>query len=248
MCNGMAGASGMPRVIDHAGRGRLPVGVEDFIQVSEDYAFVDKSLLIKELLELGAGRADLFCRPRRFGKSLALSMLRCFLEAPVKGWIEDQSELFRDLAISEYGTQVLSHQGAHPVVNINFKAASSSSWEKTKNAIAAQVAQECRRHWYLSDSSQLTPFDKQDLASLAAGDADNPKLEDSLSLLTRLLTRHHHARCAVLIDEYALPFSSHEATNFMRTWLAGGLKGNSDLFLGVLTGVQRVSKESIEIE
>ena len=242
------------RIIDRAGRGLFPVGVENFDLVVEEYVYVDKSLLLRELIDY-KGKAVLFCRPRRFGKSLALRMLQCYFEAPVEGVpvpIPDKSGLFEGLAISDAGERYKAERAAHPVVFLSLGEARGATWEAVEAELATSMAAECMRHDYLLESPVVRDAEKAKLQRLIDGADREGDLTSSLAFLSDLLARHHGAGTVILIDEYDAPVTQghlngfrDEAGTFYRSWLTGALKATTSLFLGVLTGVQRVSRESI---
>lgn len=242
------------RIIDRAGRGALPVGIENFELVAEKYTYVDKTLLARELVD-NEGKAVLFCRPRRFGKSLAMRMLQCYFEAPVaeaREPIPDRSALFEGLAITDEGERYTREAGAHPVIFLSLGGAHGLTWEEVRIRIASYVADECRRHDYLMDDPEVAESDKGMLRRLMAREPEGGDLEASLAFLSRLLARHHGAGTVILVDEYDAPITEghlrgfrEKAVTFFRSWLTDALKATTSLFLGIMTGVQRVSRESI---
>ncbi|MBQ9003879.1 MAG: AAA family ATPase, partial [Eggerthellaceae bacterium] len=242
------------RIIDNAGRGALAIGVEDFETVIDNYVYVDKSRLIAELVDR-PGSATLFCRPRRFGKSLALRMLQCYFEAPVEGGrvpIPDRSRLFEGLAIMGAGERYTSEMAAHPVIFLTLGEVEGSTWDEALDVIKMVVADEFARHDYLLASPTLRDSEHARFEALADGAASGGELSTSLAWLSDLLARYHGARTVILIDEYDKPVTAghlkgfrEEAVTFYRTWLTGALKATTSLYLGVMTGVQRVSRESI---
>ncbi|MBQ9003367.1 MAG: AAA family ATPase, partial [Eggerthellaceae bacterium] len=243
------------RIIDNAGRKALAIGVEDFERLIGSYVYVDKSLLARELIDRREFGATLFCRPRRFGKSLAMRMLQCYFEAPVEGAsvpIPDRSALFDGLAIMQAGERYTREQGAHPVVYLNLGGAHGMTWEEVSSSIASYMAGECKRHDYLLDSGVLDEGEKARLSCMKDGRFEPIELKTSLAWLSGLLARHHGAGTVILIDEYDAPVTEghlrgfrDEAVTFYRSWLTDALKGTTSLYTAVLTGVQRVSRESI---
>jgi hypothetical protein len=217
--------------------------------VLSDGVFVDKSLLVRDVLD--GTPANLFCRPRRFGKSLAMSMLKDFLECAPCGDPGARGR-FERLDIWEVdGGRWREHQRRYPVVALSLKEADGSTWEDVLAAITGLVADEFRRHRYLMDGD-VDPDDRDKFGRLAAGRPGPGDLASSLRFLTELLHRHHGREAVVLIDEYDAPITNalalgayQEAVKFVRPFLSGALKTNDSLACGVLTGVQRVSKESI---
>jgi hypothetical protein len=211
---------------------------------------VDKTVVIADLVDRGG--VTLFCRPRRFGKSLMLRTLQCFFEAPVEGWLENDPALFDGLAIMDCDRRHVAQRGAHPVIYLGLNACGGDTWEAMRESIAQSVAMEFSRHLYLLESPRMLGFQREQFERLASGRATDAELERSLAWLSTLLRVHHRAQTVILIDEYdKVVTEGHlhgyrdEATAFLKRWLTGALKGTVDLYLAALTGVQRVSKESI---
>lgn len=242
------------RVSDLAGRKRLPIGDSVFESVVGNKVYIDKSMLIADVLDSGAV-ATLFCRPRRFGKSLNLSMLQRFLEIPNPNDIgSGQAErLFRGLEIWEAdGGAYRRHCEAYPVVRFSFNNMKSPSWREFESDIRSNMGLEYSRHSYLSGSEALSESDRERFESIARGDASEGDVRSSLLFLTQMLMKHHDAPVVVLIDEYDAPVMAgytngyyREIVDFLKSWLTGALKDNPALLAAVLTGVQRVTKESI---
>jgi len=238
---------------------KLPVGLSDFRQVIEkNYYYVDKSLLIKELMDLGSV-AMLIPRPRRFGKTLNLSMLRYFFEKPAlptalgrPGTEEDTSRLFRHLKIWQAGEEYTGRQGKYPVIFLTFKDVKEPNWAGALEKIQRLIQEEFLRHKYLRNEKALEPEEQEYFEGIANLTASQSAYEDSLKKLSRYLARHHQQQVILLIDEYDTPIQTgyvngyyKDAVGFMRNLLSGGLKDNSHLEKGVLTGIMRVAKESI---
>jgi hypothetical protein len=227
---------------------KLPIGLSDFKQVMEDdYYYVDKSLLIKEIVDQGAV-ALLLPRPRRFGKTLNLSMLRYFFEKTES----DTSALFRHLKIWQAGEEYTKRQGKYPVIYLTFKDVKEANWEsalrKIKRLLQAEIARHGEVRSMLGGEKERRDY-YDGLMSLKAEQAD---YEDGLKQLTHDLARLHHERVVVLIDEYDTPIQAGylngyyaEVVGFMRNFLSAGLKDNPHLSKGVLTGIMRIAKESI---
>jgi hypothetical protein len=222
---------------------------DSFRKVFSEGVFVDKSLLVKDVLR--GAQAKLFCRPRRFGKTLAMSMLKDFLECAPCGDPEARSR-FERLDIWEAdGGAWQEHLGRYPVVALSLRNADGSTWEDILGAIRVLVSREFRRHDYLLDG-ELNSGDRAQFERMVAGEPAPGELAGSLSFLTELLHARHGQKVVVLIDEYDAPITNalaanayKEAVSFVRPFLSGALKSNDSLACGVLTGVQRVSKESI---
>ncbi len=225
----------------------LPIGISDFKKLRDgDYAYVDKTLLIQEIVEKGTEVA-LIPRPRRFGKTLNLSMLRYFFEKNE----EDTSYLFKDLNIwknEKYRTM----QGEFPVVFISLKDIKHSSLEKTLGAFRKLVAKEYEHHRYLLEKELLTEREKKLFHNVLSEDNDPLLLEESLLLLSEWLHRYHKKRVILLVDEYDAPAHAayiwkyyDQIIEILRNWMSKSFKDNIHLERGVLTGILRIAKESI---
>ncbi len=250
MCNGSVGTRGEANVLDRRGAGIVPIGIESFDDVVSRFVYVDKTLLVSELVDRGG--VTLFCRPRRFGKSTALRMLQSYFEAPVEDYVDDRRALFDGLAIAGAGDYYTREQGAHPVIYLGLNSCGGSTWESMRNSIARVVADEYGRHAYLMESPRLSPVERRMFERVWSEEGSDEDLKGSLQRLSRMLARHHRSSTVILIDEYdKIVTEGHlhgyrdEATAFLKRWLTGALKGTVDLYLAALTGVQRVSKESI---
>jgi hypothetical protein len=250
MCNGSVTEKGEPRIVDRCGRGLLSIGIESFEDVLRGFTYVDKSLAAGELVDRRG--VTLYCRPRRFGKSTFLRMLQCFFECPAEGFVPDRRGLFDGLAISEADPRYMVECCAHPVVYLNLASCGADNLEDTTAKMAHAIADEYVRHAYLLESPKLMSFQKARFERVAAEEARPQELVASLSTLCKLLSRHHGSQVVVLIDEYDTPVSDahlhgfrHRVLDFYRSWLSDALKGTVDLYCAALTGVLRVSQESI---
>ena len=154
MCNGSVSSPELPHVVDNSGWRELPVGIEDFERVVQDFVYVDKTLVIRNLIRRGG--TTLFCRPRRFGKSLGIRMLQCFFEAPVEGYVRDRRSLFENLAIAEAGERFWRHRGLHPVVRLNLSGVDGATWSEARERVVTQVAAEFERHRYVLGTGRLS--------------------------------------------------------------------------------------------
>ena len=241
------------RLSDLSGRKRLPIGNSTFITTVQNSVFIDKSMLIADVLD-GPFTATLFCRPRRFGKSLNLSMLHRFLEIPSPSdpAAMDTTPLFSGLAIWEgeegYYRQ---HHGAYPVIRFSFNDTKGLEWETSYGMIAANIAAEYGRHRYVLEGD-VPENERATFERILSQSASEAEVRSSLVLLSHMLFRHHGARVVILIDEYDAPVMAGytydyytEVVDFLKGWLTGALKDNEALAFACLTGVQRISKESI---
>lgn len=227
---------------------KLPIGVSDFREVIEgDYYYVDKSLLIKELIDSGS-KSVLLPRPRRFGKTLNLSMLRYFFERTD----QDNSVLFQHLAIWNQGELYRNKQGRHPVIYLTFKDVKYRSWNSCYEQLTRTIRDELLRHEALLHSGILKETESDEYRRLLDLSASEAAYENSLKLLSSWLERWYGNKTVILIDEYDTPIQEgyvngyyDEVIGFMRNLLSGALKDNASLEKGVLTGILRVAKESV---
>ena len=228
--------------------GKPPIGLSDFPRlIREGYSYVDKSLLIQSVLDSSA-QVILLPRPRRFGKTLNLSMLRAFFDRGMKGG----AELFRGLDIEKAGEEYTSHLGRYPVVFLTLKDVKTLNWDDCLGHLRQVIATECYRHEWLLDGNILNSEERELFLSIKGRRAPKYELEASLFNLLTWLERAHGERVVLLIDEYDTPIHAgyqsgfyEEITGFMRNWLSGALKDHSSLKKGVLTGILRVARESI---
>lgn len=223
------------------------VGNTSYIDMVENSYYVDKTLLIRDVIDDQAP-AILFTRPRRFGKTLALDMLKCFFEKTP----EDTSIYFQDKLIWSCGEKYQKCQGKFPVVFLTFKDAKYTDWVNTFTAIKSIIRDEYLRHYELFSSDALNAVEHDYLSRLQADQLNEVEYSRSLLYLVRMLEKHHQSRVIILIDEYDTPIQQghskdfyNEVINFMRNFLSGGLKDNSSLAFSVLTGILRVSKENL---
>ena len=225
---------------------KLPIGIENFEELQkEEFYYVDKTNLIRDLL-MQWSKVNLFTRPRRFGKSLNMSMLKYFFEPG------GDKEIFKKLAISGETEICEKYMGKFPVVSISLKGINGESYEKAC-AMAVQVIQsEARRFQYLLESERLTAYEKKIFASLLQADMGEDLLCSSLKIMSELLEKHHGCKVILLIDEYDVPLAKafergyyDQMVIFIRNMFEYALKTNASLKFAVLTGCMRISKESI---
>ena len=229
------------------GKKPLPVGISDYIRAQSEYYYVDKTLLIKEFLDRKSF-VSLFTRPRRFGKTLNMDMLRVFFEISD----EDTSKYFTDKAIWKCGDEYRKHQGKYPVIYLTFKDVKYDSWEATFTKIAGLLQEEFGRHSELRTSDKLEKYEKDYFEKVLDGRADVVELSASLQRLSKMLAEHYRKAPVIIIDEYDTPIQEgyskefyDEIIGFMRNFFSGAFKDNSNLSYGFLTGILRIAQESI---
>lgn len=231
----------------------LPVGVEDFEKlITRGYYYVDKTLLIRELLDK-KGDVNLFTRPRRFGKTLNMSMLRYFFEdaRDEKGNRKDHTKLFEGLRIAGEGEKYLAHMGRYPVISLSLKSGKQPDFQMAYRMLVRQIAEEYERHSFILESDCLTGR-KERYLNIMQERGSREDYNDALLFLSRCLERYFGKRVIVLIDEYDVPLENaffngfyEEMTAFIRSLFESVLKTNSSLEFAILTGCLRISKESI---
>lgn len=225
----------------------LPIGVSDFKSATTNYYYVDKTLMIRDFLD-AKPMVSLFTRPRRFGKTLNMDMLRVFFEKTA----ENTSIYFKDKQIWRCGEYYTKHQGQYPVIFLTFKDVKCSTWSETFQKIRKIISLEFIRHEELENSTKLSSYEKEQYHLLAGESANEIDYQMSLQLLSLLLHKHYGKECIIIIDEYDTPIQQGhicdfylKTINFMRNLFSGGLKDNPHLAFGFLTGILRVAKESI---
>ena len=225
----------------------LPIGISDYRLAVTEYYYIDKTMLIKDFID-ERPMVSLFTRPRRFGKTLNMDMLRTFFEKTD----EDTSVYFKDKKIWACGKKYQAYQGKYPVVFVSFKDVKFNTWEETYNAIKELFSKEASRHTELLTSDKLSDFEKKDFENLLSGDISTVDLANAFLNLSRMLHEHHGKAPVIIIDEYDTPIQQghvkgyyDEVIGFMRNLFSGGLKDNKHLSFGFMTGILRVAKESI---
>lgn len=225
---------------------KLPIGVEFFEDIRTDgFYYIDKTNFIKDLINM-RGSVNLFTRPRRFGKSLNMDMIKCFFETG-----SDRS-LFGGLNISKEKDLCDQYQGKYPVMSISLKDVDGRTYELALKKMAATLKKEIRRHQYLLEGNQLSDVDKNAVKHLFINTMDETEQEESLYLLSEMLYKYHGQKVILLIDEYDVPLDKayskgyyDEMVDHMRGLFGEVLKTNPNLYFAVLTGCLRISKESI---
>ncbi len=225
----------------------LPIGISDYRVAVTDYYYIDKTMMIKDFID-ERPMVSLFTRPRRFGKTLNMDMLRTFFEKTN----EDTSLYFKDKKIWQCGKKYRDYQGKYPVIFVSFKDVKFNTWAETFAAIKDIFANETHRHIELQTSKTLDKYDKKTFEKLLSGDVTEVELSSALCDLSRMLHKHYGVAPIIIIDEYDVPIQQGHMNDyydscilFMRNLFSGGLKDNKHLSFGFLTGILRVAKESI---
>lgn len=231
----------------------LPIGYDNFKEIiTEDFYYVDKTLLIKEILD-NRGKVNLFTRPRRFGKTLALSMLRYYFEKEydAKGSEIDNRALFDGLKIMKMGERYTDQMGQYPVINLSLKSAKQPTYEMAYTMIKRRIAEEYKRHGYIMDQIE-NEGDRRRFELIMNERAGEESYADSIAFLSRMLNEVHGQAVIILIDEYDVPLENayfsgfyKEMIDFIRSLFESALKTNECLKFAVITGCLRISKESI---
>ena len=235
-------------------RKKIAIGVEDFKEIiDKDGYFVDKTLMIKKLIESNA-MVTLFTRPRRFGKTLNQFMIRRFFEDEIteEGEEVDNGYLFDGLKIAECGEEILSHQQQYPVIFLTLKSAKQPDFEMAYGALADEIYNEFVRHRYVLQSDALLPIEKERYENLINRRAGKEELAKAFAFLSMCLFKYHKKKAIILIDEYDVPLENayfrgfyDEMIDFIRSLFESALKTNPYLEKSVITGCLRISKESI---
>ena len=230
----------------------IPIGYEDFKEIiDKNLYYVDKSMLVKEILD-SAGKAVLLTRPRRFGKTLNLSMIRRFFEdeRTAEGESIDNGDLFNGLAVSECEEKYLSHQQQYPVISLSLKSAKQPDYSMARDCLIDEIVQEFRRHQYVLKSSSIP--EKEKFLRILGKEAQPAEYAKSLQYLSECLAKHHKRAAFILIDEYDVPLENayfegfyDEMAGFIRSLFESALKTNPYMERGIVTGCLRISRESI---
>lgn len=225
----------------------LPIGISDYVRAQEEYYYVDKTLLIKEFLDKKP-LVSLFTRPRRFGKTLNMDMLKVFFEISDK----NTSKYFADKNIWQCGEEYRSHQGKYPVIFLTFKDVKFDTWDVTIDKIRGLLQEEYGRHQELLNSDKLPQYEKEYFTKIISATANEVELTSSLERLSKMLASHYDKAPVIIIDEYDTPIQEgyskdfyDEIIGFMRNFFSGAFKDNKNLSYGFLTGILRIAQESI---
>lgn len=221
----------------------LPIGVSDFKSATTNYYYVDKTLLIRDFLN-AIPMVSLFTRPRRFGKTLNMDMLRVFFEKTS----DNTSIYFKDKYIWQCGDYYTKHQGQYPVIFLSFKDVKCSSWQEAFQKISKLISLEFMRHDELESSFVLSSYEKEQYHRFASENINEVDCQMGLQLLSLLLHKHYNKECVIIVDEYDTPIQQghlcdfyNEIVDFMRNFFSGGLKDNPHLAFGFLTGILKES-------
>lgn len=225
----------------------LPIGISDYRLASTEYYYVDKTMLIKDFID-ERPMVSLFTRPRRFGKTLNMDMLRTFFEKTS----EDTSIYFKDKMIWNCGQKYRNYQGQYPVIFVSFKDIKCENWETTYDLIYKTIRYEFERHDELWESPKLNSYSKDYIRKVLNNEASENDIMMSLLKLSQMLNEHYEKKAIIIIDEYDIPIQQgymqgfyDKVILFIRNLFSGGFKDNKHLEYGFLTGILRVSKESI---
>ena len=226
----------------------MPVGVDDFRDLRKRYYFVDKTKFIQELID-GHSKVTLITRPRRFGKTLTMSMLYYFFTNENAA---ENRKLFDDCAIAEAGEMYMAEQGTRPVVFFSLKDVKAANYASMMETVADTLREIYRSFLFLLDSDSLIEEEKETFRQILRKKASESDMQSAIKVLTQHLERHYHRKALLLIDEYDAPIQSaweygyyEKAIVFFRNFLSAALKSNPALDFAILTGVTRISKESI---
>ncbi len=231
----------------------LPIGVDNFEKLIKDgYCYIDKTMFIKELLDL-KGEVNLFIRPRRFGKTLNLSMLRYFFEDTGETKKNEENKLlFQGLKIMEQGEIYTEHMGNYPVINLTLKSAKQPTFESAYSKLRKAIADEFQRHQYILENGKINEEDKKLFRKIAGRKGEYDDYSGALEFLSKCLYQATEKKTVILIDEYDVPLENsyfrgfyEEMVDFIRSLFESALKTNDYLQMAVITGCLRISKESI---
>ncbi|MDO4555963.1 MAG: AAA family ATPase [Lachnospiraceae bacterium] len=228
----------------------LPIGIDDFEKIiTNDFYYVDKTLLIKELLDK-RGEANLFTRPRRFGKTLNLSMIKYFFEKPIDG--NSRKYLFDGMKIMDAGEKYTGLQGQYPVITLTLKSAKQGNWDMSYKSLIEEIANEFERHDYVLSCENVLEEEKEKFRAIRGRRGEPIDYAKALAFLSKILYQYHKKKVIILLDEYDVPLENayyrgfyDKMIDFIRSLFESALKTNPYLEFSVITGCLRISKESI---
>ena len=239
--------SGMYKKSTDTNKLPLPIGISDYRLASSEYYYIDKTLMLRDFID-ERPMVSLFTRPRRFGKTLNMDMIRTFFEKTE----EDTSVYFKDKKIWECGEKYRNYQGKYPVIFVTFKDIKFSTWKETFSAMKDIFANEAHHHMEIQLSEKCDDYDRKIFDKILSGEVNEIELSSALFELSRMLHNHYGIAPIIIIDEYDVPIQQGHMNGFydkvilfMRNLFSGGLKDNKHLSFGFLTGILRVAKESI---
>ena len=231
----------------------IAIGIEDYKRIKDKpYYYIDKTLLIKDILDKG-GAVNLFTRPRRFGKTLALSMLRTFFEKDIDLYenITDNSHYFDGMKICEAGENYTKHMGQYPVISLSLKSAKQPTFDMAYKMLVDQISLEFKRHRYILNSNTLLEDEQTQYVEIMLRKAGRAEYATALKFLSDCLKKYHERNVIILIDEYDVPLENSyfsdfydEMIIFIRSLFESAFKTNDSLEFAVITGCLRISKES----
>lgn len=232
----------------------IAVGIEDYKEmIDKGYYYIDKTLFLREFLDKGS-KVNLFTRPRRFGKTLALSMVKTFFETDMEFWgaAQDNNHYFRDMKIMQEGERYTQHMGKYPVVCISLKSAKQPEFEMSYISLQDEIVREYERHSYVLEGDVLLVSNQEKYRSIMEGKAEYVTYAKSLDFLMACLKKYHKKNTILLIDEYDVPLENaylrgfyDKMADFIRSLFESALKTNENLEFAMITGCLRISKESI---
>ncbi len=232
----------------------VPIGIEFYKEmITKRYYYIDKTLLIRDLLKY-RNKVTLFTRPRRFGKTLAQSMLKTFFEKEIlpDGATADNSVYFQGKKIMEAGEEYTKHLGKYPVIFLSLKSAKQPSYEMAYESLIYEIKKEYDRHMYILESNDIIEADKNIYSSVLNMEAGNATFARAIAFLSDCLEKYHKQKVIILLDEYDVPLENayfngfyDEMVSFIRSLFESALKTNGSLELAVITGCLRISRESI---
>lgn len=233
---------------------RVAIGIEDYREmIDKNYYYIDKTLLIKDLLDDG-GKVNLFTRPRRFGKTLALSMIKTFFECSsgLTGEKPDNRFYFENMKIIKTGEAYMRHMGAYPVISLSLKSAKQKTYEMAYESLLDEIRKEYIRHRYVLCGNALIEVQKRQYEAVMNRCAEPITYAKGLAFLSECLKQYHDKKVMILLDEYDVPLENayfngyyDEMAAFIRSLFESALKTNDCLEMAVITGCLRISRESI---